>query len=298
MSRPYGLAVSLLFLFSSSITAGVPVFRKVDAYANLKKQCAFGPRVPGTAAHQKCLDFLAGEMRKTTSDVVLQVFRGRDVFQNKNVILTNVVASFGKSRKDRLLFCAHWDSRQRADMDPVPANRLKPVPGANDGASGVAVLLEIARILKAFPPPLGVDLILFDGEDGGEEGQFSTWCLGSAHFAPQWPKSSYPKYAVLLDMVGGRDLRLPVEINSRRYAPDVVERVWGKALSLSLRPFQMADGYEVVDDHLELIKVGIPAVDIIDLDYPFWHTTADTPDKCSPESLDAVGTLLLHLIYE
>jgi glutaminyl-peptide cyclotransferase len=298
MSRPHELAVFLMALSAASVPAGVPAFRKADAYAHLKMQCAFGPRVPGSAAHQKCLDFLAGEMRKTTPDVVLQAFRGRDVFQNKNVILTNVIASFGGSRSDRLLFCAHWDSRQIADADPVPADRRKPVPGANDGASGAAVLLEIARILKASPPPVGVDLILFDGEDGGEEGQFSTWCLGSAHFASQWPKSSYPRYAVLLDMIGGRDSRFPVEINSRKYAPDAVERVWGKALSLGLRPFQNADGYEVIDDHLELIKVGIPAVDIIDMDYPFWHTIADTPDKCSPESLEAVGTLLLHLIYE
>ncbi len=298
MSVPCGSAVILSLLFSNSLTATVPAFRKTDAFALLEKQCAFGPRVPGTKAHQKCLDFLAAEFKKQTPRVTLQSFPMRDRLRKRDVTLTNLIASFGKSSRRRLLFCAHWDSRQKSEMDPDPANRSKPVPGANDGASGVAVLLETASILKIHPPAVGVDLVLFDGEDGGEEGQFSTWCLGSAHFASRWPRASYPEYAVLLDMVGGRDARLPVEINSRRYAPDVVNRVWGKARSLGLRPFQMTDGYEVVDDHMELIKVGIPAVDIIDLDYPFWHTTADTPDKCSPESLEAVGTLLLHLIYE
>jgi len=294
----YGSVVILSFLLSMPLPAGVPAFRKADAFLFLQRQCAFGPRVPGSKAHRRCLDFLASELKKQTANVSLQSFPVRDQARKMDVTLTNIIASFGKSGKRRLLFCAHWDSRRKADMDPVPANRSKPVPGANDGASGVAVLLEIARVLKSFPPAVRVDLVLFDGEDGGEEGQFSTWCLGSAHFAPRWPKASYPDYAVLLDMVGGKDARLPIEANSRRYAPDVVSRVWGKARSLGLRPFQMTDGYEVVDDHMELIKVGIPAVDIIDLDYPFWHTTSDTPDKCSPESLEAVGTLLLHLIYE
>jgi glutaminyl-peptide cyclotransferase len=298
MSAPHGFAVILSLLFSISLSAEAPVFRKANAFTLLEKQCSFGPRVPGSKAHRKCLDFLAAELKKQTSNVSLQSFPVRDQARKRDITLTNIIASFGKSGNRRLLFCAHWDSRQKSEMDPVPANRSKPVPGANDGASGVAVLLEIARNLKAFPPAAGVDLIFFDGEDGGEEGQFSTWCLGSAHFASRWPKESYPEYAVLLDMVGGRDARFPVEINSRMYAPDVVNRVWGKARLLGLRPFQMTDGYEVVDDHMELIKVGIPAVDIIDLDYPFWHTNADTPDKCSPESLDAVGTLLLHLIYE
>jgi glutaminyl-peptide cyclotransferase len=298
MSALIRFVIFSTLLFPMFLEAGIPVFRKAGAFILLQKQCAFGPRVPGTPAHRKCLDFLETEMGKYTPGVSLQVFPAMDVVRKKNVMLTNIIASFGKDRKRRLLFCAHWDSRQKSDNDPVPANRARPVPGANDGASGVAVLLEIARILGGAPPAVGVDLVLFDGEDGGEEGQFSTWCLGSAHFASHWPKACYPEYAVLLDMVGGTDGRFPVEINSRRYAPDVVNRVWGKARSLGLRPFLMTDGFEVMDDHIELIKAGIPAVDIIDLDYPHWHTVSDTPDKCSPESLAAVGTLLLHLIYE
>jgi Zn-dependent M28 family amino/carboxypeptidase len=211
--------------------------------------------------------------------------------------MTNLVASFRKAGRKRLLLCAHWDSRPRAELDPSPVNRYKPVPGANDGASGVAVLLEVARALKAEPPGKAVDLAFFDGEDGGLEGDLTTWCLGSRHFAAVWPRQFFPEYAVLIDMVGDRDLHLPVERHSRMYAQDVVDRVWGAAKMLGLPAFDQADGYDVVDDHLELIKAGIPAVDVIDLDYPFWHTTLDTPDKCSPESLEIVGRLLLHLIY-
>jgi glutaminyl-peptide cyclotransferase len=276
----------------------VPVFRKDAAFAYLEKQCSFGPRVPGSAAHQKCLDFLTAELKKAGSDVVRQPFFDRDAFSKKNVALTNIIASFESVRKNRLMFCAHWDSRPVADQDPEPSNRKKPVLGANDGASGVAVLLEIARILKTSPPPVGVDLVLFDGEDGGTEGRLTDWCLGSRYFAAHWPRASFPKYAVLIDMVGDKDLTLPIEINSRRFAPDVVDMAWTKARTLGLKPFLDTDGYEIVDDHLELIKAGIPAIDIIDLDYPYWHTVQDTPDKCSPESLETVGTLLLHLIYD
>jgi glutaminyl-peptide cyclotransferase len=276
----------------------VPAFPGAGAYALLKKQCAFGPRVPGTAGHAKCLDFIVSELRAAAPSVVLQTFQAAVPVAGRNAAMTNVVASFNPGMKNRLMFCAHWDSRARADFDPVPANRTRPVPGANDGASGAAVLLQTAAVLKAVPPRAGVDLVFFDAEDGGLEGDLSTWCLGARHFASVWPKASFPRWAVLLDMIGDRELRVPVELNSRRYAPDVVDLVYGTASRLGLAAFPPADGYEVVDDHLELIRAGIPAIDLIDLDYPHWHTTADTPDKCGPESLQAVGTLVLHLIYE
>jgi glutaminyl-peptide cyclotransferase len=276
----------------------VPAFSGAGAYTLLKRQCAFGPRVPGTPAHAKCLDFLVSELKACAPSVVLQTFQAAVPVAGRNAGMTNVIASFNPGRKNRLMFCGHWDSRARADFDPVPANRNRPVPGANDGASGTAVLLQTAAVLKANPPPVGVDLVFFDAEDGGVEGDLSTWCLGSRHFASLWPKSSFPRYAVLLDMIGDRDLHVPVELNSRRYAPEIADFVYGTAARLGLAPFSAADGYEVVDDHLELIKSGIPAIDLIDLDYPHWHTVQDTPDKCGPESLQAVGTLVLHLIYE
>jgi glutaminyl-peptide cyclotransferase len=290
--------LALPVLAALPLGAGTPAFRKARAFDDLKKQCAFGPRVPGTRAHDACLAFLTVELKKSSAAVRLQTFAARDAFSGKTLSLTNMIASFGTSKKDRLLFCAHWDSRPVADFDPGLANRNRPVPGANDGASGAAVLLEIARAMKSSPPPVGVDLALFDGEDGGRQGDNSTWCVGSRYFAANRPKSSGWKYAVLIDMIGDKDLHLPVEQYSRAYAPEVVNRVWGAAAKLGLPAFSPQDGYEVIDDHLELIQAGIPAVDIIDIDYPYWHTVQDTPDKCSPESLETVGALLLHLIYD
>jgi hypothetical protein len=277
--------------------ARIPAFDGSRAFRYIERQCAFGPRFPGSNGHDACLGFLVGELGLSSASVVKQPFQMKDPHTGKVHALTNVVASFG-SRDDRMVLCAHWDTRPRADHDPVPANRDKPVMGANDGASGVAVLLEIARVLKATPPAKGIDIVLFDGEDSGLDGDTESWCLGSRHYAQSLRFGRLPYCAILLDMIGDRDLEIPVEQYSRLYAPDLVERIWGTAERLGFAEFTRDPGTFVVDDHLELLKVGIPAVDIIDFEYPFWHTVMDTPDKCSAESLAAVGTVLLHLIYE
>lgn len=287
-----------IFLFSfMAVFCQVPVFDKNRAFGYLKKQCQFGPRFPGSKGHADCLAFLFEEMKRLSDKAVQQSFTALDPQRNQSITLTNIIASFGKQR-ERLLFCAHWDTRVFADADPIPQNRRKPVPGANDGASGVAVLLEIAQILKQHGSPRGVDLVLFDGEDGGSEMQLETWCIGSRYFTKRKLRDYLPIYAVLLDMVGDRELTLPIENNSQKFAPHVVGKVWRKARELGLPAFEQRIGYEVVDDHLELLKAGISAIDVIDMDYPYWHTVQDTPDKCSPESLWSVGTLLLYLIYE
>ncbi len=289
-----GLLVVLIF---ADTHAGVPEFDSKSAFAYLEKQCAFGPRHPGSEGHQRSLNYIVGEFKKSTDTVILQPFLFSDPKSHQTNTLTNVIASFGSSQK-RILLCAHWDTRPWADSDPNPKNWNKPIIGANDGASGVAVLLEIARVLKNNPPPVGVDIVLFDGEDSGLQGQNQTWCQGSRFFAGSRKLACLPLYAILLDFVGDKDLHFPVEVNSYRFAPDIVDKVWGKALELGLSAFDLSPGYEMVDDHLELLKAGIPAIDIIDFDYPYYHTLQDTEDKCSPESLGSVGTLLLHLIYE
>ncbi len=291
------IVLCAVFSASALVHGQVPVFDKARAFADLKKQCAFGPRFPGSKGHLECLAFLYDELCRNADRAIQQPFTGLEPLRKQNFRMVNVIASFGR-QKERLLFCAHWDTRVFADSDPDPRNRRKPVPGANDGASGVAVLLEVARILKHHPPARGVDIVFFDGEDNGVETQFDTWCIGSRYFASRRRPDYRPSWAVLLDMIGDKDLTLPVENNSRKYAPQVVEKIWGKARELGLPVFEQRIGYEVVDDHLELLKVGIPAVDIIDLDYPYWHTAQDTEDKCSPESLWVVGTLLLNLVYE
>ncbi len=287
----------LLSVFVSCSKSQIPVFDENRAYDYLKTQCGFGPRFPGSPGHKACLDYLVQELQKSADNVVRQPFPHRDPKSGQNYQLTNVISSFGSHGK-RIMLCAHWDTRPWADYDPDESNHDQPVMGANDGASGVAVLLEIAQVLKQNPPPFGVDIVFFDGEDSGQYGQDGSWCKGSEYFAAQKGFDYNPQFAILLDMVGDKDLRLPIERNSEMYAPDLVDRVWSKAESLGLRAFERTLGAEVVDDHLPLLRAGIPAINIIDFEYPYWHTVEDTEDKCSAESLGVSGNLLLNLIYE
>jgi Zn-dependent M28 family amino/carboxypeptidase len=271
-----------------------PVFNSGQAFSHLEQQVSFGPRVPGTDAHAKTRDWLAARLREHTAQVAVQTFRG--VFAGKEAEMYNIVASFYPEKTERILLCAHWDSRPMADKDPDPGNRDKPVPGANDGASGVAVLLEVARILAERQPPVGVDIAFFDGEDGGDYNNESTWLLGSRHFAAVMPASYRPARGILLDMIGDRDLGLTRDYNSRQAAPALWNKVvehCGK-LGIPLLPGETG----VLDDHIPLIERGIPTIDIIDFDYPWWHTVSDTPDKCSPLSLGKIGELVLSIVYE
>jgi glutaminyl-peptide cyclotransferase len=291
------MALCVCILNVSCSNSQIPVFNQDRAFEYLEKQCDFGPRNPGSEGHKKCLAFFVEELGKFADTVVKQPFMFTDYRTKKSHTLTNVIASFGR-QGERVLLCAHWDTRPVADFDQDPEMRNTPILGANDGASGVAVLLEIARILKENPPPRGIDIILFDGEDSGLEGQTNTWCQGSRYFADNKGFDYRPRFGILIDMIGDKDLHIPIESYSQQYAPDLVDRVWTKAEDLGLYVFDRAMGPDVVDDHRELFRVGIPAIDIIDFDYEHWHTTQDTPDKCSPESLGIVGTLLLNLIYE
>jgi len=280
---------------SSAINS--PPFDGAYAFEMLKQQCAFGPRTPGTVAYDSCLGFLESQLKQTAVSVVRQVFSHTIDKTRQEVVLTNLIASFNLAAIDRVLLCAHWDTRPWADQDADPANHDKPIIGANDGASGVAVLLEIARTLHATAPPIGVDIVLFDGEDLGTAGSSETYASGSRYFASQKDALYNPRYGILLDMVGDRNLNLYKEGNSVRYAPDVVNRVWGIAQRLGISEFMVEQRYEIADDHVPLLNVGIPCIDIIDFDYPHWHTLADTPDKCSPESLEKVGRVVLAAIY-
>ncbi len=271
-----------------------PPFDSGRAFEYLERQVAFGPRVPGTEAHREAAAWLEKTLRTATPHVSLQHFSG--VFGGVETDgMVNIIASFYPGMTSRILLCAHWDCRHHADRDPDPANRQKPVPGANDGASGVAVLLEMAAILSEHEPPVGVDIVLFDGEDGGSYGDNSTWLLGSRHFADVMPASYRPERAVLLDMIGDRDLDLTRDVNSMYAAPKLWKRVESVCETIGI-PFAPGES-DIVDDHIPLIRRGIPAVDIIDFNYPWWHTVADTPDKCSAESLGKIGRLVLELVY-
>lgn len=278
----------------------IPVFRGSDAYAYLLKQTDFGPRNPNSRGHEACLKFLAETLRGKAHQVRLQHFTQSGY--GEELWLTNLVASFRPELQDRILLCAHWDTRPRADRDENALRKNQPIPGANDGASGVAVLLHLADLMKALPPPLGVDIVLFDGEDYGLEGDWSKYLLGSRFFVSDMAPDYRPRFGILLDMVGDKFLELPREPSSIRLAPDIVELVWNKAHELGIKQFSSKTGVEMFDDHLPLNQAGIKTIDIIDFNYPdetnrFWHTHNDVPENCSPESLEAVGTVLTHVVY-
>ena len=272
------------------------------AFADLVRQVRFGPRIPGTDGHDSCRQWILAMLRSCADTVLEQNFTATHVVLGKPA-LSNIIARYGLGKQPRLLLSAHWDSRPWADNDPDPSRRGVPVPGANDGASGVAVLMELARAFRAVPPNVGVDIVLFDGEDVGTVGVPSSWCLGSAYFAEHLPVPSVYVAAVNIDMVGGKNLHIRREGNSQERAPEIVDELFRLARGLSLRSVTDEPGIAVLDDHCPLQQAGIPAVDLVDLDYRVdgrecWHTTFDTPDNCSAASLAEMGTLLLHYVYD
>jgi Zn-dependent M28 family amino/carboxypeptidase len=281
--------------------AAVPSFNGARAFAILTKQTSFGPRNPNSKGHRECLTYLESTLRGLADEVRLQPFT-ESGYGGEVLPLTNVIASFRPAEKTRVLLCAHWDTRPRAEQDPDKSRRNKPILGANDGASGVAVLLELASLLRTKAPPMGIDIVLFDGEDYGVEGDHANYLLGSRYFAKNRLSSYLPRFGVLLDMVGDRNLELPKEGFSVRYAPGVVDLVWNAARELGVSQFVDIAGEDIIDDHLPLNEAGIPTIDLIDFNYPdssnrFWHTHQDVPENCSPESLEAVGTVLTQVLY-
>jgi len=284
------LLLGLLSFFRAEATS--PEFDAEHAFQYLVRQCEFGPRNPGSNGHENARKYLISELKQYSKEVVAQEFEYSD--KQKSVKLTNIIARFGKKGGEKILLSAHWDTRPFAEHDANPEKRNTPILGANDGASGVAVLLEIAKILKSNSPENEVFIVLFDGEDYGKN--TDEMFLGSRYFAKnmaQWK----PDYGILLDMIGDKELDLPIEQLSFRAAPDLTRKVWQTANDLGLRAFHPQLGPAVMDDHVSLIEAGVPCIDIIDFDYPYWHTTEDTPDKCSAESLATVGKLILALIY-
>jgi glutaminyl-peptide cyclotransferase len=279
----------------------IPSFSGVKAFQLLVQQTKFGPRNPGSPGHATCLEFLNQEMQKYADAVRLQEFTEAG-YDNERLRLTNIIASFKPQATERVLLCAHWDTRPRAENDENKSLRDKPILGANDGASGVAILLELASLLKQSPPNIGVDLALWDGEDYGKEGDLDRYLLGSRFFATHKSSDYVPRFGILLDMVGDKYLDIPKEQHSVKYAPDVVDMVWQTAKDLGYPQFIDEPGELMTDDHLPLNEAGIKTIDLIDFDYPdptnrFWHSHDDVPENCSAESLEAVGTVITHVVY-
>lgn len=281
---------------SASSGAPYPRFDGAAAYELVQRQVAFGPRVPGTEGHRAMAAWVEEYLRQRADTLIVQRFTHVSV-DGVSLPMVNFLARFRPSSRPVLLL-AHWDTRPRADAAYDPADREKPVPGANDGASGTAVLLELANVLAQTPPPRAVDILLVDGEDYGDFAVGEDVFLGSRHFAANLPQGYRAEYGVLLDMVGDRDLNIYVEGNSNRLAPEVVDRVWNIARRLGFNDiFHRETRHTVNDDHIPLNNAGIPTIDVIDFDYAYWHTPEDTPDKVTASSLGAVGTVMTRLIY-
>lgn len=273
-----------------------PEFNGDSAWNYLIAQCDFGPRNPGSTGARACQDYLEKELRKHADSVALQPFTHYDARLKTTFYMNNIIADFAVSEGPIVVLCAHWDTRPRADMDPNPANRNTPILGANDGASGVAALLEMARLFSIDPPPVPVQIIFFDGEDYGRSGENWDYLLGSKYFAQTIDPADY-RYAVLLDLMGDEDLELKREYNSYKFARELQDKIWNIARKIGSLQFTNRMTSPIIDDHLSFIEVGIPAVDIIDFEYIYWHTIEDTPEHCSQESLEAVGRVIIELIY-
>lgn len=273
-----------------------PTFDGASAYRFLVEQCDMGPRYPGSQSHKRLQRHLVRRLEEFGANVSLQPFEGV-LTTGDTLHLVNIIGNYNLGSRERVLLGAHYDTRPYADRDPEPSDRSKPIPGANDGGSGVAVLLEVARLLGRAEPPVGVDIVFFDGEDYGKEGIPQDYLLGSTYFADHL--KGYRPYAVIIvDMVGERDAAITMEGFSRAAANDLLEEIFAIAERLQISTFKREDGISLIDDHLPFIQRGIPAVNLIDFDYPYWHTLDDTPDKCSCESLGDVGRVLMEYLWQ
>ncbi len=275
-----------------------PVFDSTRAFQYLADQCALGPRNTGSEGHHRAIQLFTQHFTSLGLTVVPQKFVHADMRTGEKVELTNLIVTInGKEPKRKpVIFCAHWDTRPRADQERLAALHERPILGANDGASGTAVLMELANLLNQKTPLQTVILVLFDGEDYGREGNIEEYFLGARYFSEHLPATNID-YALLLDMVGDNDLKLQMEQNSYAQDSNLVKSIWKVAQDLGLSAFKPGRGPNVLDDHMPLQAKGIRAIDIIDFEYPAWHTLGDTPDKCSAFSLGMTGTLVAFLAF-
>lgn len=285
-------------------------FEADSALAYVARQTAFGPRVPGSEANKRCGDWLISELKRHGATVAVQDTTGSD-YLGRPLPVRNILGSFRPDRVNRLLLVAHWDSRPWADHDKDKAFQNKPIDGANDGASGVAVLLEVARQLHRQEPPIGVDILLVDAEDGGTPDHLDapyradSWCQGAQLWgASPAGQDAQHRFGILLDMVGDPNARFPVELYSKSKAPEVVAEVWNVARQLGEGArFVNEDGGYITDDHLYLGRLtAVPVIDIIDYRSggfcPTWHTHNDDLQHVSPRALEAVGRVVLTVVMK
>lgn len=278
-----------------------------SAYAYVKAQVGFGPRVPGSSAHDECGRWLESELGRHGADTVITQIATVSDRRGGTMPVRNIMGRYNAGASKRVLLLAHWDTRPWADSDPDVSNRGKPIDGANDGASGVGVLLEIARQMGQRLPSVGVDILFVDAEDSGSHNDDDSWALGTQHWVSAMPygAADLPVYGILLDMVGGQDARFPCEYYSQRMAPAVLARVWATARAIGLADrFPDEYGGGVTDDHVHVNRAGIPCIDIIECANPAtgsfnptWHTLDDNMEAIDVSTLGAVGATVATVIY-
>lgn len=294
------------------IFKSAPEFNSDSAYAFIQSQVDFGPRVPNTEGHRKTKDWLIEKFKSYGLEVKTQDFQAR-TYDNLTWNLSNIIASYNPSAKKRILLAAHWDTRRMADKDTERIN--EPIDGANDGGSGVGVLLEIARVITTSEEKLGIgiDFILFDGEDDGEPEYSNSrnnsqiwWCLGSQHWSKNPHQPGYSAfYGILVDLVGAKGARFYREGYSMRYAKNIVNKVWNFASELGYSDFFIPrDAPEIIDDHVFVNRdAKIPMINIVEFspNYGFGHyhhTHADNMDIIDKRTLKAVGQTVLFTLYQ
>ncbi|MCC6599828.1 MAG: M28 family peptidase [Crocinitomicaceae bacterium] len=295
-----------------------PAFNADSCFSFVKTQVDFGPRIPNSRAHESCGNWMVEKLRQYGAKIIEQKGTAR-TWERKEIPLRNIIAEFNPSASKRILLAAHWDTRPYADKDSSQNMQKKPIDGANDGGSGVGVLIELARMIHSNPLEIGIDMLFFDAEDMGkpewekdEESDIYTWCLGSQYWVKNPHKAGYqPMYGILLDMVGAADARFNKEGVSMNSAPDVVNMVWKKAQKIGYGEyFQDQETGEIIDDHVFLNIAGYRTIDIIDMRPStltmgfggfqfgsFHHTHKDNINVIDRKTLKAVGQTLSQVIY-
>ena len=293
---PVGLA---LIALAGGCAARFPVDGQ-RALERVRHQVSLGPRVPGLPGHDAARDWIAAELARLGAGVERQSFT--DSTLGHPLALTNLIGRYGPRGPGvrRIALLAHWDTRPWCDQDPDSAHRADPLPGANDGGSGVAVLLEVAEALHRRAPRVGVDLVFVDGEDQAPATEPDHYSLGARAYAARLragPAGARPVATFVFDMVGDRDLNIAPEAQSMQRAANLAELVLAGARATGGKHFSAEPRYTLIDDHVPLLDAGLPAVDIVDFDYPAWHTHLDLPDQVSAESLAEVANVALWLTY-
>jgi len=292
------ILVLLCNLIISNDISMVPSFNGDQAFEYIKKQCDFGPRYPGSEGHTKLADYLYDYFTIYSDSVLTFIDSISHPVDNSRIQIKNFLIKHNPTVEERYLFLAHWDTRDRADKDPIKDKQSIPILGANDGASGVALLMQLSAHIKndIKLQNIGVDILLVDAEDMGRPGHVNEWGLGTQSFVKAY-KGILPKYAICVDMIADKNPIFKIEKFSYDIAKDLVYEIWTLANDLGHQEFVWQLSPPIYDDHVYYHQgTSVPAIDIIDFDFPQWHTTDDTIENCSSKGLFIVGDVLLNFI--